>query len=130
MLSFGYTLLTNNIFSMVNVVGLDPYVGFLHTEKHGKPSLVLDIVDAIVLKLINNYSLTMDDFKKDLDTYYLSESGKKVFLKEYETRKNTEIKHPLFGYKTTYKHCFELQVRLFSKYLIGEVDKYIPFIWR
>lgn len=138
LLSFGYTLLTNDIFSVVNLVGLDPYIGLLHTEKHGKPSLVLDlveefrqvIVDAIVLKLINNYSLTMDDFKKDLDTYYLSESGKKVFLKEYETRKNTEIKHPLFGYKTTYKHCFELQVRLFSKYLIGEVDKYIPFIWR
>lgn len=137
LLSFGYTLLANDINSAVNVVGLDPYVGYLHNDKYGKPSLVLDlmeefrplIVDSVVLTCTNKSIISPDDFEVGLgDVYKLKDDARRKFLLQYEERKNTEFKHPIFRYKVTYKRAFEMQARLLAKYLTGEIPKYPPVI--
>jgi CRISPR-associated protein Cas1 len=138
LLSFGYTLLTNQVASAVNLVGLDPYVGFLHGSKYGKPALALDlveefrplVVDSLVLTLINNRVLQHDDFEETLGTYRLTDAGRKRFSEKYEERLNASLKHPTFDYQTTYRKGIEVQVRLLAKWLTGEASEYIPFLVR
>ncbi len=137
LLSFGYTLLTNDMFSAVNVVGFDPYAGYLHAERYGRASLPLDlieefrpiIVDSVVISAINNNILTLDDFQKEMgNVFRLTPDGRKKFLKSYEERKSTEFKHPVLQQKTTYQQCFEQQARFLAKTLTGELDEYPPLL--
>ncbi len=138
LLSFTYTLVTNELLSAIHTVGLDPYVGFLHAERHGKSSLGFDLVeefracfaDSLVLSLINNRVLTPEDFEMELGACNLKESGRRRFLEQYEEKKRDELKHPLFGYHVTYKRCFELQARQLAKFLLGEIPGYTPFMPR
>jgi CRISPR-associated protein Cas1 len=134
LLSFGYTLLMNHIFSAVQVVGFDPYIGFLHSEGYGKPALALDlmeemrtpIVDSVVLTVINKQILRAGHFSEQFGVYQLSPAGRKLFLQQFEQRLNTEIQHPIFGYKATYRRCLELQARLLGKFLLDEIPDYKP----
>jgi CRISPR-associated protein Cas1 len=138
LLSFGYVLLTNQVASAVSVVGLDPYVGFLHSSQFGKPALALDVVepfrpvvvDSVVMTLLNNRMLTLDDFEEKFGAWRLSDKGRRTFLTKFEERLNTEITHPTFDYKATYRRCLELEVRLVSKWLTGEVARFEPFTVR
>lgn len=138
LLSFGYVLLTNQVASAVSVVGLDPYVGFLHSSQFGKPALALDvvepfrpvIVDSVVLTLLNNRMLTQDDFDEKLGAWRLSDEGRRTFLTKFEERLNTEIAHPTFGYRATYRRCLELEVRLVSKWLTADIAHFEPFTVR
>jgi CRISPR-associated protein Cas1 len=138
LLSYGYVLLMNKVASAIQLVGLDPFVGFLHSSQYGKPALALDlmeelrpvIVDSVALTVINNRILKRDDFDEELGAYRLSESGRRSFLTKFEERLNTEIQHPTFGYKATYKKCLELQVRLLAKTLTGEIPAYPPLVVR
>lgn len=138
LLSFGYVLLTNQVDSAVSVVGLDPYVGFLHSSQFGKPALALDVmepfrpvvVDSVVLTLLNNRMLTVDDFEEKFGAWRLSERGRRAFLTKFEERLNTEITHPTFDYKATYRRCLELEVRLVSKWLTGDIKRFEPFTVR
>ncbi len=134
LLSFGYTLLTNKVASAVQLVGFDHFVGYLHSSFYGRPALALDlveefrpiIVDSIVLNMLNNRMLTPRDFVEELGAYNLKQEKRKVFFTKLEERLNEEVQHPLFGYKTTYRRCIELQARLLAKYLTGEIDAYPP----
>lgn len=136
LLSFGYSLLTNQVASAVQVVGFDHYVGYLHSSFYGRPALALDvmeefrpiIVDSVVLTLLNNRMLTPGDFVVEAGAYRLKQERRKVFFTKFEERLNEEIRHPLFGYKTTYRRCLELQVRLVAKHLTGEIDEYPPLL--
>lgn len=138
LLSFGYVLLMNQVASAVSVVGLDPYVGFLHSSQFGKPALALDVmepfrplvVDSVVLTLLNNGMLKRKDFEEELGAWRLTERGRRVFLTKFEERLDTEIKHPVFGYRATYRRCLELEVRLVAKWLTGEIPRYKPFVVR
>lgn len=138
LLSFGYVLLMNEISSAVNIVGLDPYVGYLHSSQYGKPALALDmmepfrplIVDSVVLTLLNNGMLTVSDFEEELGAWRLRDEGRKTFLTKFEERLDTPIKHPLLGYQATYRRCLELEVRLMAKWLTGEIAAYKPFVVR
>lgn len=138
MLSFGYTLLTNQVASAINLVGLDPYVGFLHGSKYGKPALALDlveefrpiVVDSTVLTLVNTAAIKREDFVDTLGAFQLTEAGRKTFLQKYEERLNTTIRHPTFDYQVTYRKAIEVQTRLFAKWLTGEVPEYVPFVVR
>lgn len=102
--------------------GLDPYIGFFHQLKYGKPCLALDlmeefrpiIADSVVITLINNRRIKIDDFTQSHGGWYLKEHRRKVFYAAYETRKNEAITHPLFKYKLTFRRAMELQVRLYS----------------
>lgn len=135
LLSFGYTLLLNHVLSAVQVVGFDPYIGYLHSEGYGKPSLALDlmeelrtpIVDSVVLTVINKRILRPEHFDGEFGVYQLTGPGRKLFLQQFEQRLNSEIQHPIFGYKASYRRCIELQARLLAKHLLGELPGYRPF---
>ena len=135
LLSFGYTLLMNNVLSAVSQVGMDPYVGYLHSSQYGKPALALDlmeefrtpVVDSVVVTVINNRIIQAEHFAEQLGAYRLSDAGRRRFLEAFEERLATSIEHPIFGYKATYRRCLELQARLVAKLVMGEIDQYAPF---
>lgn len=138
LLSYGYSLLTTQVASAVQIVGFDQFVGFLHSSTYGRPALALDlmeefrplIVDSVVLTLLNNRMLTKDDFHVELGAYRLKKEPRKLFLKRFEERLNEEITHPVFGSRVKYRRCIELQARLAAKFLTGEIDEYPAFITR
>jgi CRISP-associated protein Cas1 len=138
LLSFGYALLAKDVFSALLTVGFDPYLGFYHGGKHGRPSLALDlmeefravIADSVVLTLINNGMLTRNDFVEWSDTCHLTDTGRRTFFEVYERRKATVITHPLFGYKMSYGRMLEVQARLLAAYIRGDVPAYQGFTVR
>jgi CRISPR-associated protein Cas1 len=138
LLSLGYALLRHDVQSAVNLVGFDPYLGYLHTERYGRPSLALDlmeefrplVVDAIVLSGINRRVLTPEDFVSEplSRAVSLTSEGLRAFLRLYEQKKQSKFKHPVLQTQCTYQEAFEIQARLVAKYLMGEVEKYPPLV--
>jgi CRISPR-associated protein Cas1 len=135
MLSYGYTILGAQVAGTVAAVGLDPYIGYLHSSRYGKPALALDlleefrpvIVDSVVLGLLNNRQIGAGDFERELNSYRMRDAARRLFLQKFEERMQEVIVHPQFGYQAPYRRCIELQVRLLGKYLLGEVAEYMPF---
>ena len=119
----------------MQIAGFDPYIGFLHSEGYGKPALALDlmeemrtpIVDSVVMTVINKGILRAEHFEDVLGIHRLTVSGRKLYLQQFEQRLNTEIEHPVFKYKATYRRCLELQARLLAKFVLGELPEYRPF---
>jgi CRISP-associated protein Cas1 len=140
LLSFGYALLRHDIQSAVNIVGFDPYLGYLHCQRYGRPGLALDlmeefrplVVDAMVLSLINLRKIKPDDFTVEpvSNAVSLSKDGLKEFLRSYGEKKQEKFKHPVLGRQCTYQEAFEIQARLVGKFLMGEIDKYPPLVLR
>jgi len=138
LLSFGYALLRHDIQSAVNIVGFDPYLGYLHFDHYGRPSLALDmmeefrplVVDAVVLSAINQKRITVKDFVTEpiSNAVSLTQDGLKIFLRLYEEKKQSKFKHPVLQKQCTYQESFEIQSRLLAKYLMDETDKYPPLI--
>ncbi|MDJ0514798.1 MAG: type I-D CRISPR-associated endonuclease Cas1d [Trichodesmium sp. MO_231.B1] len=138
LLSLGYSLLRHDVQSAVNIVGFDPYLGYLHYERYGRPSLALDlmeefrplVVDNMVLSVLNKGLLTPANFTSEpiSGAVSLTKEGLKIFFRAYEQKKQTQFKHPVIKRKCTYQEAFELQGRLLAKYLMGETDKYPPLI--
>lgn len=138
LLSFGYALLTHDVQGAVNVVGFDPYLGYLHTQRYGRPSLALDlmeefrplVVDAMVLAALNRKVLSPQDFESEpvSNAVRLSEPGRRLFLRLYEEKKQSRFKHPVLGRQCTYQEAFELQGRLLGKYLMAETEQYPPLV--
>jgi len=137
LLSFGYALLQKDITAMVQLVGLDPYLGFFHTVQYGRPSLALDlmeefrpiIVDPVALYLINHKVLTQGDFIRTREAerpVVLSEAGGKRLIQHYEERVNTRVRYPLTGEQNTYRRIFELQVRQMARCVQGLEPVYRP----
>jgi CRISPR-associated protein Cas1 len=138
LLSFAYAMLAKDCFSAVCTVGFDPYKGFFHAGRHGKPSLALDlmeefrpvIADSVVLTLINNESLTKADFITWRDACNLTDAGRRAFFAAYEKRKATEISHPVYGYRMTYARMLEVQARMLAAFVRGEIPTYTGFTVR
>jgi len=138
LLSFGYVLLTQQAVSLISMVGLDPFIGFLHSPGFGKPALALDlieefrplVVDPVVVTLLNTGALRPLDFEDELGAIRLRDDARKRFLEKLEERLTSTIHHPVFGYTTTYRRCIELQARLIAKALLGEIPSYPSFVVR
>ncbi|WP_071189815.1 type I-D CRISPR-associated endonuclease Cas1d [Trichormus sp. NMC-1] len=138
LLSFGYSLLRHDVQGAVNIVGFDPYLGYLHYDRYNRPSLPLDlmeefrplVVDTVVLSILNQQLLTPADFISEplSGAVSLTPEGRKIFLTQYERKKQSEFKHPVMGRKCTYRQAFEWQARLLAKYLMGETEKYPPLV--
>ncbi len=138
LLSFGYSLLRHDVQSAVNIVGFDPYLGYLHCQHYGRPGLALDVmeefrplvVDAVVLSAINLRKLTPADFTSETlsNAVLLSPDGRREFLKLYEQKKQSSFKHPVLGRSCTYQEAFEIQARFLAKYLMGDIEKYPPLV--
>jgi CRISP-associated protein Cas1 len=138
LLSFAYAMLVKDCFSAVCTVGFDPYKGFFHQNRHGKPSLALDlmeefrpiIADSVVLTLINNEMLTPADFVVWREACQLTDSGRRIFFQAYEQRKATVVTHPVYGYKMSYSRMLEVQARMLAAYIRGSVPAYTGFTVR
>jgi CRISPR-associated protein Cas1 len=138
LLSFAYALLAKDCFSAVCTVGFDPYRGFFHAGRHGKPSLALDlleefrpvIADSVVLTLVNNEMVGPRDFMTWREACQLTEGGRKAFFAAYEQRKATVVTHPLYGYRMSYSRMLEVQARMLAAYVRGGVRAYTGFTVR
>jgi CRISP-associated protein Cas1 len=138
LLSLGYSLLRHDVQSAINLVGFDPYLGYLHMQRYGRPSLALDlmeefrplVVDAIVLSGLNKRAIALSDFTTEplSGAVSLTLEGLRIFLRLYEQKKLTKFKHPVLQTQCTYQESFEIQTRLLAKYLMGETDKYPPLV--
>ena len=132
LLSLAYSLLAKDCTIAAAAVGLDPYVGFYHQPRYGRPALALDlmeefrplIAESSVLTAINNRMLRPSHFLRAGQAVNLTAEGRKVFFQVYEQRLNTLITHPVFEYKASYRRVLELQARLLAKVLAGEIPNY------
>lgn len=138
MLSFAYTLLANNIVSALETVGLDPYVGFMHTDKPGRISLALDLLeelrpvfaDRFVLSLINKKMISSNGFiKKEDGAVVMDDNTKKIFLSAFQEKKQEKITHPFLEEKIEWGMVPFSQALLLARYLRGDLDEYPVFIY-
>jgi CRISPR-associated protein Cas1 len=138
LLSFAYAMLAKDCFAAVCTVGFDPYKGFFHSGRHGKPSLALDlmeefrpvIADSVVLTLINNEMVSKADFVTWRDACQLTEAGRRAFFAAYEQRKATVITHPVYGYRMSYSRMLEVQARMLASFVRGGTPSYTGFTVR
>lgn len=138
LLSLAYSLLAKDCTIAALAVGFDPYVGFYHQPRHGRPALALDLMEefrplvaeSAVLTAINNRMVTAGHFVRAGDAVNLTPHGRKAFFHAYEQRMNTLITHPVFDYKVSYRRVLELQARLLARWLTGEIPDYVPMVTR
>jgi len=138
MLSLAYSMLTKDCTLAALAVGFDPYIGFYHQPRFGRPALGLDLMEefrplvaeSTVLSCINNRVVTEKDFVRAGQAVNLSAPGRKRFFQMYEQRMSSLITHPLFDYKVSYRRALELQARLLAKALTGEIAEYVPLLTR
>ncbi len=139
MLSFAYSLLASMCGSALESVGLDPYVGFFHTDRPGRMSLALDLMeefrsimaDRFVLTLINKRIMKSDHFmKKENGAVIMSDEGRKLFISAWQSKKQETITHPFLNVKIEWGMAPYVQSMLLARYLRGDIDEYPPFFWK
>jgi CRISPR-associated protein Cas1 len=138
LISFLYTLLTNEVASALETVGLDPYVGFLHQDRPGRPSLALDLMeelrpvfaDRLALSLVNRKQITGKGFtQKESGGILMDDETRKAVLVAWQERKKEEIIHPYLKEKIPFGLLPHVQAMLLARYLRGDLDAYPPFFW-
>ena len=139
MLSFVYTLLTNTVASALESVGLDPYVGYLHTERPGRVSLALDMIeelravfaDRFVLSLVNKKIVSGKCFKqKENGAVLLDDEFRKRLLAEWQSKKKETLTHPYLKEKVEWGMVPYVQAMLLARYLRGDLEGYPVFLWK
>jgi CRISPR-associated protein Cas1 len=138
LLSLGYSLLAKDLTVASYAVGFDPYIGFYHQPRFGRPALALDlmeplrplIVDSSVLTAINTGMVSERDFVRVGGSVALTAAGRKAFFRAYELRMDSLVTHPLFEYRVSYRRLLEIQARLLARVLQGEIGEYPVFTTR
>jgi len=138
LLSFAYSMLTREWVTVCRSVGFDPYLGFYHAQRYGRPSLALDLMepfrplcaDSTVVRSLNNGEIDLSDFVERMGAVNLTDAGRRRFLKAFEQRLAQEIVHPVFGYRLSYRRVFEVEARLLARHLLGEQPHYVPMTTR
>lgn len=139
MLSFVYTLLTNDVASSLETVGLDPYVGFLHRDRPGRVSLALDLMeelrsvfaDRFVLSLINKRIVNASGFiKKENGAVIMDDETRKIILSKWQERKKEELRHPYLEEKIEWGLVPYVQSMLLARCIRGDLEEYPPFLWK
>ena len=139
LLSLAYSLLTNDCASALESVGLDSFAGFLHTDRPGRTSLALDlmeelrpcIADRFVLTLINNRKVRGSDFQRQENgAVLMTDDARKAFLRAWQEHKKEEITHPYLKEKLSWGLVPYVQAQLLSRYLRSDLDEYPPFLWK
>lgn len=138
MLSLAYAVLTRTWLVALSGVGLDPYLGFYHRPRHGRPALALDmmepyrpiIADSVVINAINNGEVKEKDFTISTPGCSLTPAGRRAFLAAYERRLDQETTHPVFGYRVTMRRLIAVQAQLLVRHLQGEIDPYPHYMPR
>jgi CRISPR-associated protein Cas1 len=135
LLSFAYSMLARDWTITCISVGLDPYLGFLHRPRFGRPALALDLMEefrplvaeSAVLQVINNGEIRRTHLVRRAGAVSLTPAGRKQFLLAYERRMNHLVRHPLFGYRVSYRRLLEVQARLLTRHLTGELPTFTGF---
>jgi CRISPR-associated protein Cas1 len=138
LLSLGYSMLAKELAGLCHTIGLDPFLGFFHEPRYGRPALALDmmeefrplIADSVAISLLNRRELASGDFMRTSKGVFLNESGRRTFWAAYFRRMDTEVTHPQFGYTMSYRRMMEVQVRQFWRYVRGEARHYHGFTTR
>ena len=138
LLSLAYSLLSKDCLLAALAVGFDPYVGFYHQPRFGRPALALDLMEefrplvaeSAVLSCINNRVVNEGDFVRAGQAVNLTAAGRKRFFHAYEQRMNSLLTHPIFDYKVSYRRALELQARMLAKTLTAEIPEYVPLTTR
>ncbi len=138
LLSLAYSVLAKDLTIACYAVGFDPYMGFYHQPRFGRPALALDLMepfrplvaDSAVLSAINTRMVTGKDFVKAGPAVSLTAEGRKGFFRAYELRMDAMVTHPLFEYRVSYRRLLEIQARLLGRVLEGEIGEYPVFVTR
>lgn len=139
LMSFAYSMATGMCTSALETVGLDPFVGFMHTDRPGRRSLALDLVeefravmcDRFILSLINKKIVSESDFEEKEDgAVLLNEDGRKLFLLHWQKRKQEIVTHPFLNEKIEWGLIPYTQALLLSRYIRGDLDEYPMLLWR
>lgn len=136
LLSFLYTLLAHEVESALESVGLDPYVGFFHTDRPGRPGLALDLMeelrpfmaDRLALNMVNLKQIDgMDFIKKENGGVFMTDTARKEVIATWQKRKQDQITHPYLKEKIAIGLIPYVQAMLLARYLRGDIDGYPPF---
>jgi CRISPR-associated protein Cas1 len=135
LLSFCYSLLTKELLIATHAVGLDSLLGFYHKPHFGRPSLALDlmeefrpiIADSVVLNALNTKVVQNHDFQHAAGAVTLTDAGRRRLIQAFERRMDQPVTHPVFDYRISYRRVLEVQARLLTRYLLGEIAQYPEF---
>ncbi len=138
LLSYAYSLLARTWTVTLSAVGFDPYRGFYHQPRYGRPALALDmmepfrplVADSSVIQVINNGEVRPSDFVSAAGSVALDVDGRKRFIAAFERRLSHEVTHPVFEYRVSYRRLLEVQARLLGRFLLGELEDYPNFVTR
>ena len=139
LLSFLYALLRNDCIAALTATGLDPFVGYLHTERPNRPALALDLMeefrpvlaDRLAITLVNRRQISADDFvKREGGAVEFSKTGLKKVIAAYQTRKQDTLTHPLLNQEFRCGQLMLAQARILARHLRGDIPEYYPFISR
>ena len=139
MLSFAYTLLASECRHALESVGLDSYVGFMHTDRSGRASLALDLMeelrphyaDRFVLSLVNREEIVPSSFEtQESGAVLMSDAARKVFFTAWQKRKKEMIAHPFLKEKLEWGIVPHVQALLLTRTIRGDLDQYPPFLWK
>ena len=139
LLSFVYTLLMSDCVAALQGAGLDPYVGFMHVDRPGRPSLALDlmeefrpaIADRFALSLVNTGAIKPGDFEEQENGgIYLNERGRKTTLAAWQKHKAETITHPFLKEKIPWGLVPYIQALLLTRTIRADLDAYPPFMWK
>ena len=116
----------------------DPFLGFYHQPRYGRPALALDlmeefrplIADSVAISLVNRGEVRHSDFIHSASGVFLNEQGRRAFWECWFRRMDTEVSHPVFGYKMSYRRMIEVQTRQLWRFVKGEAANYNGFTTR
>ncbi len=138
LLSLAYALVAKDLTVTAAAVGLDPYLGFYHQPRPGRPALALDLMepfrpllaDSAVITAINNRMVSPEHFIEAGNGVALTTRGRRAFFRAYEQRMDQLVTHPLFDYRVSYRRLLEIQTRLLARVVSGELVTYPAFVTR
>jgi CRISP-associated protein Cas1 len=138
LLSLGYSMLAKELTGVCYSVGLDPFLGFMHQPRYGRPALALDLMeefrplvaDSVAISLINRGELGPEDFIKSANGTFLTDKGRRPFWEAWFRRLDTEVSHPEFSYKMAYRRMLEVQARQLWRFVRGEALTNHGFVTR
>ena len=128
-LSWGYTVLVHECVSALRLAGLEPMMGAFHKPRPGKPALALDLMepfrplvaDSIAISTFNRDELTQGHFIQTAAGCSLTDAGRGAFFGAWGRRMDTEVTHPVFEYRLSYRRMMMLQARMISAWLVGDI---------
>ncbi len=137
MLSYGYAILYSRILTAISACGLEPFAGYLHADRSGKPSLVLDMVeefrqvaiDRTVIKLLSLKQVSLDGFEQDGSRVIMDQTTKRTLVTAILKTIESEVK--ITGTKSmSLSRLFQSQARLLVRFLLGKESVYEPYTFR